>query len=97
MNVSDRIKKAHIAIMQHKKFCAYSGVLACGKVTVDESMPTAATDGWNVIYNPKFIEEHMPHDPELRFLVLHEATHKAYRHMVTWKALHEENLSLIHI
>jgi len=97
MNVADRIKKAHIAIMQHKKFCAYSGVLACGKVTVGDAVPTAATDGWNVIYNPKFIEEHMPHDPELRFLVLHEATHKAYRHMVTWKALHEENARLANI
>jgi len=97
MNVADRIKKAHIAIMQHKKFCAYSGVLACGKVTVGDDVPTAATDGWNVIYNPEFIKEHMPHDPELRFLVLHEATHKAYRHMVTWKALHEENPRLANI
>jgi len=97
MNVQDRIKKAHIAIMQHKKFCAYSGVLACGKVTVGDVVPTAATDGWNVAYNPKFIEEHMPHDPELRFLVLHEATHKAYRHMAVWKALHEENPQLANI
>ena len=97
MNVQDRIKRAHIAIMQHKKFCAYSGVLACGKVTVGDDVPTAATDGWNVIYNPKFVEEHAKTDPELRFLVLHEATHKAYRHMVTWKALHEENARLANI
>lgn len=97
MNVSDRIKKAHIAIMQHKKFCAYSGILACGKVTVNEDVPTAATDGWNVRYNPKFIEQFMPTDPELRFLVLHEATHKAYRHLVTWKALHKENGQLANI
>ena len=65
MNVADRIKKAHIAIMQHKKFCAYSGILACGKVTVSDAVPSAATDGWNVIYNPKFVEEHMPSDAEL--------------------------------
>ncbi len=97
MNVADRIKKAHIAIMQHKKFCAYSGILACGKVTVNTDVPTAATDGWNVIYNPEFIAEHMPTDPELRFLVLHEATHKAYRHMVTWRALHEENARLANV
>lgn len=97
MNVPDRIKRAHIAIMQHKKFCAYSGILACGKVTVSEDVPSAATDGWNVIYNPKFVEEHMPSDPELRFLVLHEATHKAYRHMVTWRALHEENARLANV
>jgi predicted metal-dependent peptidase len=97
MNVADRIKRAHIAIMQHKKFCAYSGILACGKVIVNDSVPTAATDGWDVRYNPAFIEEHMPHDPELRFLVLHEATHKAYRHMTVWRSLHEENPRLANI
>lgn len=97
MNVSDRIKRAHIAIMQHKKFCAFSGVLGCGKVTVDNSVPTAATDGWNVRYNPGFVEAHMPTDPELRFLVLHEATHKGYRHMLTWRKLHEENPQLANL
>jgi predicted metal-dependent peptidase len=94
MNVPDRIKRAHIAIMQHKKFCAYSGVLACGKVIVNDSVPTAATDGWDVRYNPAFIEANMSTDPELRFLILHEATHKAYRHMAVWKALHEEDPQL---
>ena len=97
MNVQDRIKKAHIAIMQHKKFCAYSGVLACGKVIVNDSVPTAATDGWDVRYNPEFIAEHMKTDPELRFLVLHEATHKAYRHLTVWKALHEENAMMANV
>lgn len=97
MNVQDRIKKAHISIMQHKKFCAYSGILACGKVTVGDDVPTAATDGWNVIYNPAFVEEHAKTDPELRFLVLHEATHKAYRHMVTWRSLHEQDARLANI
>lgn len=97
MQVADRIKKAHIAVMQHKKFCAYSGVLACGKVIVDESVPTAATNGWDVRYNPKFIEEHMPTDPELRFVVLHEATHKAYRHLSVWRKLHEEDAMLANL
>jgi predicted metal-dependent peptidase len=97
MNVQDRIKKAHIAIMQHKKFCAYSGVLACGKVIVSDAVPTAATNGWDVHYNPEFIAEHMKTDPELRFLVLHEATHKAYRHLTVWKSLHEENAMLANV
>lgn len=97
MNVQDRIKKAHIAIMQHKKFCAYSGVLACGKVIVNGDVLTAATDGWDVRYNPKFIEENMKTEPELRFLVLHEATHKAYRHMAVWRVLHEENGRLANV
>ena len=97
MNVQDRIKKAHIAIMQHKKFCVYSGILACGKVKVNNDVPTAATNGWDVIYNPDFISAHMKTDPELRFLILHEAQHKAYRHLQVWSALHDENAQLANI
>ena len=91
MEVADRIKKAHIAIMQHKKFCAFSGVLACGKVEVRKDIPTAATDGWNTYYGEEFVRLMCPSDPELRFLVLHEATHKAYRHLHLWQSLHDEN------
>jgi predicted metal-dependent peptidase len=97
MNVQDRIKKAHIAIMQHKTFCSYSGILACGKVKVNDDVPTAATNGWDVMYNPSFIEQHMKSDPELRFLILHEAQHKAYRHLQVWRALHDENAQLANI
>lgn len=97
MNVSDRIKKAHIAIMQHKKFCAYSGILSCGKVEITESVSTACTDGWDVKYNPTFIAEKMATDPELRFLVLHEATHKAFRHLSVWRGLHDINPQLANV
>ena len=97
MNVQDRIKKSHIAIMQHKTFCSYSGILACGKVYVNDEVPTAATNGWDVKYNPSFIEQHMKTDPELRFLILHEAQHKAYRHLQVWRVLHDENAQLANI
>jgi predicted metal-dependent peptidase len=36
-------------------------------------------------------------DPQLRFLVLHEATHKAYRHLHVWQALHNEDAQLANI
>ena len=97
MNVADRIKKAHIAVMQHKEFCAYSGILACGKVEISTRVPTAATNGWDVIYNPDFVEKVMPTDPKLRLLVLHEAMHKAYRHMTVWKYLSKINPRLANI
>jgi len=97
MNVSDRIKKAHISIMQHKEFCALSGILACGKVEITTDVPTACTDGWNVKYNPEFVERVMPTDPELRLLVLHEAMHKAYRHLTVWKYLSKQNARLANI
>jgi predicted metal-dependent peptidase len=97
MEVIDRIRKAHIAIMQHKKACVYAGVLACGKVEVTTDVPTAATNGWDVRYNPEFIKQHMSTDPEMRFLVLHEATHKAFRHLHTWQDLHEEDPQLANV
>lgn len=95
MNSSDRIKKAHVAIMQHKKLCVFSGLLACGKVTVTEDIPTACTDGWDVQYNPEFVAGLK--DPELRFLVLHEALHKAYRHLHVWKSLWDIDPQLANI
>jgi predicted metal-dependent peptidase len=33
-------------------------------------------------------------EPELNFVILHENLHKAYRHLTTWKKLHDENHSL---
>lgn len=97
MNPLDRVRKAHIAIMNHKEFCAFSGVVACGSTTITSDVPTAATDGWNVKYNPDFIESHLKDDKHLRFVVLHENMHKAYRHLHVWRALHKEDAQLANI
>lgn len=95
MKVQDRINKAKIAIMRHPRFCRYSGVMACGKLTLTDTLPTAATDGWNVLINPDFADSLT--DPELRLLILHEQQHKAYRHMQVWRALSEENAQLANV
>lgn len=97
MNHLDRVRKAHVAIMNHKKACVYAGVIACGKVEITDDVSTAATDGWNVLYSPKFMDEHLREDAKLRFVVLHEATHKAYQHLHVWQELHEENSMLANI
>lgn len=97
MNVPDRVKKCTMSIMQHPIFCAYSGVIACGKVEYTKRVPTACTDGWNVQYNEDFIRKECAGDPELRFLILHEATHKAYRHLHVWRVLWKENARLANI
>jgi len=91
ISASDKIKRASLAIMGHKKFCLYSGVLACGKTTIDDTInpPTACTDGWNVMYHPDFLDS--LNDKQVRFLVLHEAVHKAFRHLDTWRAIFEKD------
>jgi len=95
MNALDRIRKSHVAIMRHKQFCAYAGLLACGKVVISTSIPTACTNGWDVTYNPEFVDKLT--DAELNLLVLHEATHKAYRHLYVWRELWNEDARLANL
>lgn len=84
-----RITKSHIAIMRSKQFCMFAGVLSVGKVMYTEDIPTACTNGRDVIYNKDFIKT--LDDKELNFVVLHEALHKAYQHMNLWKKLWKIN------
>lgn len=95
MEALDRIKKAKISIMRHKQFCAYSGILACGDWVIDDSIPTACTNGWGARFNSKFVQS--LNDPELRLLLLHEATHSAYTHLRTWRSLYDESPMLANI
>ena len=95
MKVEDRIKKAHVAIMGHKKWCGYSALLACGKVTVSDALPTARTDGYNVEYGRKFIDS--LNERQTRFVVLHESSHKAYRHLHIYRDLWEEDAKLANV
>lgn len=89
MQALDRIRRAHVAIMRHPEFCLFSGVLACGKVDIVEDIPTACTDGWDVKYNGKWVETLT--EKQIRFVVLHEAMHKAYKHLYMWQRLFKEN------
>ena len=96
MTASDRIKKVHVSIMQHKTWCAVSGLLACGKSTIDDTIPTAATNGWDRRYNAAFVVSLT--EQELRFVVLHEvAGHVAYKHLLMWADLWKENPRLANI
>lgn len=84
-----RVTKSHIAIMRSKEFCMFAGVLSVGKVMFTDDIPTACTNGRDVIYNPDFIKT--LNDKELNFVVLHEALHKVYQHMHLWKKLWKQN------
>ena len=92
----DRIRKARVDLMRHKTWSRVAGVLACGEVTVTDAVATASTDGWNEKYNPAFV--YGLTDPELRFLILHEAWgHKAHRHLFVWRALRDEDAKLANV
>ena len=56
---------------------------------VSDVIPTACTNGKDVIYGRAFVDG--LNDKELAFLVLHEAMHKAYRHLMVWQKIAKEN------
>jgi predicted metal-dependent peptidase len=89
LTAEQRVQKAHVWLMKHPQYCLYSGILMLGKVEVSDDVPTAATDGLNVKYGRAFVDKLS--DPELRFLIMHENLHKAFRHMTTWQHLYKKN------
>ena len=91
----DRVTKAHIRIMTSPEFCMFSGVLSIGDITFTKDIPTACTNGRDVMYNPDFIDT--MNDKELTFVILHEAIHKAFQHMHMWIRLFKENARLANI
>jgi len=82
-----KLQKAKISLMRDPKFALLSGVMMVGSTRVDDNIPTACTNGRDERYGRKFVQ--MLKEPELNYVVAHEAGHKMYRHMTTWKRLHE--------
>lgn len=89
LSAEKRIERTHVMLMRNKDFCLFSGVFMVGKVEVSDVIPTACTNGKDVIYGRAFVDG--LNDKELAFLVLHEAMHKAYRHLMVWQKIAKEN------
>lgn len=89
LTAEQRIERAHIDLMKSPQFVAYSGVLMVGECKVKEDLPTACTNGRDVYYGRKFVES--LNDTDLRGVIIHEAKHKMYRHLLTWKHLSKIN------
>lgn len=87
-----KVQKAKISLMRSPKFALLSGVLMVGKTKVVDDIPTAATNGRDERYGREFVKRLK--DQELNFVVAHEASHKMYRHLTTWRKLHDENRHL---
>ena len=92
LTAEQRIEKVHVKLMRHKSFCLFSGLFMVGKVVVDDTTPTAKTNGVNVTYGREFVDS--LNDKQLAFLILHENMHKAYRHLVVWGKLYKKNPQL---
>lgn len=88
MNAERKLAKVKIALMRNPKFAFWSGILMVGKTSIVDGLPTAATNGRDEMYGREFVEK--LGEKELAFVILHEAMHKCYRHLTTWRKLWEE-------
>jgi len=89
MTPERKLQRVKINLLRNPKVALLSGILMVGKTYVDDKTPTAKTNGRDETYGKKFIES--VGEKELTFVVLHESFHKMYRHLTTWKKLHDEN------
>lgn len=89
LTAEQRLEKAVLAIMHRPEYTALSGVMMIGKRVVDETVPTACTNGRDEFYGRAFVDS--INDAELRFLVLHEVYHKLYKHLTTWRWMFDKN------
>jgi predicted metal-dependent peptidase len=95
LTAEQRIERCHVQLMKHKNFALFSGLFMIGKVSVDDEVPTACTNGMDVRYGREFVNR--LNDKQLAFLILHENMHKAYRHLVVWEKLYKRNAVLANI
>lgn len=76
------LTKTRVALIQHKGAIFLSTLCLMMKQKVDNTMPTAATDGFSIFYNEDFF---MSLSPECRItLVAHEVLHPALQHIGTY-------------
>ena len=89
LTAEQRVQKAVVTIMNKERYYALAGVLMIGSKEILEDVPTAATNGRDEYYGRAFVDGIS--DAQLRFVVLHECYHKLFRHLTTWKHLHDED------
>lgn len=92
LTVEQRVQREHVWLMRNPSYCLYSGIIMLGKVEINDEVPTACTNGRDVKYGRAFTDKLT--DKELRFVILHENLHKAFRHLTTWKSLYDKNPTL---
>lgn len=89
LSAEDLILKQRVQILRDSRFAANGGVMMVGSWSVEDGLPTAATNGRDVFFGRDFV--HTLDDPTLRFVILHEEYHKMFQHMFIYKHLFEED------
>lgn len=84
LSAQDRVIAVHVDFSNNKDFAGLSGVVYVGDVKF-EDIGTAGTDGRDVYYDPAFVDG--LNRKQLRYLVAHEALHKALMHCTNYVEL----------
>lgn len=92
LTAEQRVERAHVAIMRHEATRAYSSIIMVGNTRIDDTTPTAYTNGRDKVYGRAFVDGLT--DPELMGLILHESGHVMWQHGYMWKALWKRNAQL---
>ena len=92
---SQRLERAHVALLKNPKVMLLSGVILLGKSSVEVDVPTAYTDGLNKRYGYEFMKKLT--DEQLNGLIMHENGHVFFRHMLRGKAMFKEDRQLANI
>lgn len=71
-----KVRKARIKMLGEQPF--FGGIAFGMPIKFDTSIKTAATDGEQIIFNPKFVDVLTPN--ELVFVTAHEVMHPAFMH-----------------
>ena len=69
-----KLQRVKIALLRNPKVALMSGILMVGKTSVDDTTPTARTNGRDEVYGRDFINKLK--EKELAFVIMHEAFHK---------------------
>ena len=78
MDAQLRISRGKTLLLGSHPF--WASIIMNLRVVETKDIPTAATDGISLFYNPEFIES--LNDEEVKFLLAHEACHVALKHML---------------
>lgn len=92
MTEERKLQRVKVTLLRNPKVALMSGILMVGRTYICDKTPTARTNGRDEYYGRAFVK--MLDERSLAFVVMHEASHKMYRHLTTWKKLHDENQQL---
>jgi predicted metal-dependent peptidase len=89
------LQRAHVRLMRHTETYLYAGVILMGKSTVTDSVPTAATNGRDVLYGREFVKNKTIE--QMTYVVLHETLHKFLKHSMRHGDLYGEDPKLANV